>query len=77
MQHELDKHLDLPKDTLEGKAKDHEIIGTKQNMFCSAHISPSGLYKENYDKIRWITDALKEGGALMTSTTGEMYREKL
>jgi len=53
MQDELDKHLDLPKDTIEGKAQDHEIVGTKRNLFCPAHISPSRLYKQNYDNIKW------------------------
>lgn len=56
MQDQLDKNLGLSKDTIEGKARDHEIVGTKQNMFCSGQIKPSKKYKQNYDNIKWQKD---------------------
>jgi len=73
MQDELDKQLDLPKDTIEGKARDHEIIGTKQNMFCSDHKTNYGDYSENYQNMRWMLERgrINQNGILVNITEAD------
>jgi len=43
----------IKKDTLEGKAKDGEPLGNKENLFIPLNKNSIGLYRNNYDKIKW------------------------
>ena len=54
-QQQLEQQLDLPPDHIEGKAKDGEPIGTKENLYCPANKVSSELYRQNYDQIKWET----------------------
>lgn len=43
----------LPRDQVEGMAKEGAIWGNKENLMCPDHKTSSQKYRENYDKINW------------------------
>ena len=43
------------RDTLEGKARDGEPLGTKENLLCSGQKTPSDGYREGWERI-WGED---------------------
>lgn len=40
-------------DYMDGKAKDGEAWGNRENLFAPGQLTPSETYRDNYDKIDW------------------------